>query len=94
MPGGRASHTKARRRMSPPPLHGKAGRPRTISPAKGKSVKPALVHTQAATAAAAWGATAARWRDQLSTTAGEIITFAVRRVLLLVILYTMELPVI
>lgn len=53
-----------------------------------------MVHTQAATAAAAWGATATRWRDQLSTTAGEIITFAVRRVLLLVILYTMELPVI
>ena len=53
-----------------------------------------MVHTQAATAAAAWGATATRWRDQLSTTAGGIITFAVRRVLLLVILYTMELPVI
>ena len=31
------------------------------------------------------------WRDQPSTTAGEIISFAARRVLLLVILLTMEL---
>ena len=30
--------------------------------------------------------------DQPSTTAGEIISFAARRVLLLVILHTMELP--
>ena len=89
---GRKSHFKAGRRMSPPPLHGKVGRPRTTSPAKGKSVSPAVAQTRAARAAALWGSTAMRWRNQLSTTAGEIISFAARGVLLLVILCTMELP--
>ena len=62
------------------------------SPAIGKSVFPVAVRTQAATAAAAWASTATLWRDQPSTTAGEIISFAARRVLLLVILHTIELP--
>ena len=42
--------------------------------------------------AAAWASTATLWRDQPSATAGEIISFAARRVLLLVILHAMELP--
>ena len=87
---GRSVHSKAKRRMPPSPVRGNAGRPPKRSLSKGKLVKPAVVQAQAATAAAAWGATATRWRDQLSTTAGEIITFAARRVLLLVILYTIE----
>ena len=70
----------------------KLGRPRKSNPAIGKSGSPVAVRTQAATAAASWSSTATLWRDQPSTTAGEIISFAARRVLLLVILHTMELP--
>ena len=84
----RAVHSKAGQRRSRSQL----GRPRKSSPAIGKSVSPVAVRSQAATAAVAWASTAMLWRDQPSTTAGEIISFAARRVLLLVILHTMELP--
>ena len=70
----------------------KPGRPRKSSPAIGKSVSPVAVRTQAGAAAVAWASTATLWRDQPWTTAGEITSFAARRVLLLVILHTMELP--
>ena len=68
------------------------GRPRKSSPTNGKSVSPVTVRTQAAAAAAAWASTATLWRDQPSATAGEAISFAARRVLLLVVLHTTGLP--
>ena len=84
----RAVHSKAGHHRSRSLL----GRPRKSSPAIGRSVSPVAVRTQAATADAAWVSTATLWGDQPSTTAGEVISFAARGVLLLVILQTMELP--
>ena len=86
----RAVHSKAGQRRSRSPKASLAVLVRAAPPLASRSLqwrfglKPKLLLRRASTATL--------WREQPSTTAGEIISFAARRVLLLVILHTMELP--
>jgi len=89
----RAVHSKAGQRRSRSPKASLAVLVRAAPPLASRSLqwrfglKPQLLLRRGPPLA-----TATLWRDQPSTTAGEIISFAARRVLLLVILHTMELP--
>ena len=86
----RAVHSKAGQRRSRSPKASLAALVRAALPLASRSLqwrfglKPQLLLRRGPPLATLW-------RDQPSTTAGEIISFAARRVLLLVILHTMEL---
>ena len=88
----RTPNSKAGRRVATPSPE-RRGAPKKMR-VDDKQVSPLATQTGTARSARAWQVTALRWRDQLSSRAGEIISFAARKVLLLAILYTMELPAI